>query len=646
MHRRLLPAACATIAAALALADLTPARAQATTDTQPPAATGTPPAPGAAAQPPAAATTPPGPEAATQPPAAAATPPAPEAAAAPPPPPPLDPLVAKVRELAGSLGRGKAAAADRAAVAPFYAERTSLLWVTSDGFTPRANHAMAEIAKAGDWGLDAQAFELPQLGDKSEAALAEAEIKLTLAVLKYANHARGGRLDPTDISRNIDRKPSLREPKVVLESVAATDTPGDYLRGLHPKHQQFERLRQALLKLRGGSAGQEKAEEVVRLPDGPVLKLGVDHPQVALLRKRLKIAASAGNENVFDADVQAAVEEFQRKSGSRPDGMVGSRTRAALNGGESGRPAFGTDEQRLLINMERWRWMPEDMGNFYVWNNIPEFLTRVVRNGQIIHQAKIIVGKPETPTVQFTADMRYVIFGPDWGVPDSIKVKEILPYLRPSSDGGFFGYGGTDTRVLERHNLRVTFNGRPVDASQVDWSQVDIRKFTFIQPPGPGNVLGDVKFRFPNKHDIYMHDTPQRELFNHSVRTFSHGCMRVFNPGRFAEVLLEEDKGWSAGHVKNLMSQGGNNTVTLTKTIPVHTTYFTVFVGDDGQVKSFGDFYGHDNRVARALAGHPLPLEPASVETVSARDAAKEARRRQYEQQSNNNNFFSGLFGN
>src|SRR5262249_3076335 len=257
------------------------------------------------------------------------------------------------------------------------------------------------------------------------------------------------------------------------------------------------------------------------------------------------------------------------------------------------------------------------LGEFHVWDNIPEFQMRVFKRGQMIHQGKIIVGKPETQTAIFSANMKYVIFGPEWGVPDSIKIKEILPYLRPTVEtgGGFFGgfgFGGTDTRVLEKHNLRVTYNGRPVDASTVDWSTVDIRKFNFIQPAGRGNVLGAVKFRFPNKHDIYMHDTPQRELFEKALRTYSHGCIRVHNPGRLAEVLLEEDKGWSAGRVRDLMAQGAEGIsfeATLTKQIPVHITYFTAVV-EDGQVRSFGDIYGHDRRVTAALGGRPMPLEP------------------------------------
>jgi L,D-transpeptidase YcbB len=403
---------------------------------------------------------------------------------------------------------------------------------------------------------------------------------------------------------------------------------------------------------------------VAQLPEGPALKPGMRHPDVVLLRQRLKLAAPAGAEDVYDRQVQEAVADFQRKNGIKPDGSLGARTRTALNGGgDKPPPAYGSDEQRLIANMERWRWMPEDMGEFHVWDNIPEFQTRVVRKGQVVHQAKIIVGRVETQTTIFSANMRYVVFGPEWGVPDSIKVKELLPYLRTTSDGpGFFGFGGgggvTDTRVLEKHNLRVSYNGQPVDPSQIDFRQVDIRKYNFIQPSGPSNALGAVKFRFPNKHDIYMHDTPQRELFEKTVRTFSHGCMRVQNPGRLAEVLLEEDKGWSSARVRELMERGGNNEVTLSKQIPVHITYFTTVASEDGQVRSFGDVYGHDKRVASALAGRPMPLEAPSTtapegfatkqETSKqemSKQEIKEARRgRRYDQAQEDP--LSALFGN
>jgi L,D-transpeptidase YcbB len=576
-----------------------------------------------------------------------------QAAAPPPPAKPVDPLVAQVRQQLGEAARGPA---DRAALAAFYGELDGPpLWVTPAGFTPRAKDAMAEIARADDWGLSAAAFELPRLGagELSPSALADAEIKLGLAILKYARHARGGRIDPAQVSRNFDQKPPLLDPKAVLQAVAATEAPGKYLQSLHPKHEQFVLLRQALLKARAGTsapAPEPVAEATVRLPDGPTLKLGMEHPQVALLRQRLRVPASAGADTIYDLQVRDAVKAFQEEKGIQPSGQLTPRTRQVLNGGipEKKPATVGSEVQRITMNMERWRWVPENLGAFHVWDNVPEFQTRVIKSGLIVHQAKIVVGKPDTQTAMFSANMRYVVFGPEWGVPDSIKVKEILPYLRPSYDGGFFGFGGGyDTRVLQRHNLRVSYNGRPVDPNQVNWSQVDIKRFTFIQPSGAANVLGAVKFRFPNKHDIYMHDTPQRELFEKQVRAFSHGCMRVQNPGRLAEILLAEDKGWSADHVRGLMARGGNNEVELSKQIPVHVTYFTAVVGEDGKVHYHGDLYGHDSRMALALSGRALPPEPANVDDPSqpSREARRPGPQPRYKQ-TNSNDFFSGLFGN
>jgi L,D-transpeptidase YcbB len=560
---------------------------------------------------------------------------------------PIDPIIAEVRRRLAEPARRDQDRGDRAALTAFYAARTSEpVWVTSGGLSARAQDAIAEIRKAEDWGLSLAAFELPRLaaGEASPTALADTEILVGLAVLEYARHARGGRLDPGALSVNFDQKPSLRDPKAVLEAASATDKPGAYLVDLHPKHEQFQRLREALLKIRGGVKTPEPvAETIVRLPaSGPLLKPGMDHPDIALLRQRLKVAADAGRETFYDPALQEAVAAFQRENKMGPDGVVGTRTRTVLNGNEPAKPVLsGSETQRLVANMERWRWLPEDLGTFHVWDNVPEFTARVLKNGQVVHTAKIVVGKVENQTPLFSADMKYVVFHPEWGVPDGIKLKEIAPHLR-SGGGGFFGFFGADTSVLERHNLKVSFNGRPVDASSVNWDQVDIRRYTFIQPAGPSNVLGVVKFRFPNKHDVYMHDTSQRELFKQTVRAFSHGCMRVDNPGRLAELLLEEDKGWPAAQVQRMLAGGYNNQVELTRQIPVHVTYFTAVVGDDGQVKHFGDIYGHDRRVTAALEGKALPMEVAS----SSDAPVKDVRKGKNTKQSSSNDLVQGLFGN
>jgi murein L,D-transpeptidase YcbB/YkuD len=574
------------------------------------------------------------------------------AAAEAPPAPPVDPLLAEVRRLLAEPAKGNVDRNDRAALAAFYGARNEPpIWVTTAGFTPRARHAMAEIAKADDWGLVASAFELPRLpqGDSAPTDLAGAEIKLGLAVLKYARHARGGRVDPAQLSKHLDQKPPLREPKAVLEAMAATETPGAYLVDLHPKHVQFQRLRQALLKARGGQqvkpAEAPPPDAPARLPDGPTLKLGSVHPDVAIVRQRLGLPLPRGAETTFDLEVQDALRAFQGQNNIQTTGMLTPRTRLALNGGAK-QPAVapkpvlaGSETQRLIANMERWRWMPEHLGEMHIWDNIPEFMTRVFKKGQVIHTAKIIVGKPETPTAVFSANMKHLVFHPEWGVPDSIKVKELAPYL--SGGGGFFFFG-SDTSVLTRQQLRVVYNGRPVDPSSVNWGSVDIRRFTFLQSAGPHNVLGVVKFMFPNKHDIYMHDTPQRHLFDQPVRTFSHGCIRVHNPGRLAELILAEDKGWPAEQVRGLLAQGYNNEVQLQRHIPVHVSYFTAVAGEDGQVSYFSDIYGHDNRVLAALGGKALPPDLGG----SGDGEFREARRPQQKYKQSSGDFFSGLFGN
>ena len=614
---------------------LPPSRPQAES-TSPPAPQASPAtSPAASAEPPVA---PPKPDAA-EPGAPAATP----AVAEQPPAPPVDPVLAEVRRQLAEPVRGNVDRSDRAALAAFYAERNEpLLWVAASGFTSRARHAVAEIRKAEDWGLNPAAFELPSppQADATPAVVAAAEIDLGMAALKYARHARGGRLDPAQISKHIDQKPPVLDPKVVLAALVATETPGDYLRDLHPRHEQFQRLREALLKVRGGQSKPDKDDDEtkVRLPlDGPLLKPGMDHPDVALLRQRLKVAAESGRETVFDPPLQAALVAFQRERRMAADGLVGRGTRTALNGDAKAPVPVGSEAQRLIVNMERWRWMPERLGSLHVLDNIPEFTGRVFKNGQLIHTMKIIVGKVDTPTAVFSASMRTVVFHPEWGVPDSIKVKELAPYL--SGGGGFFFFGGSDTSVLDRQRLRVVYNGRPVSASSVNWGSVDIRRFTFIQSAGPHNVLGVVKFMFPNRHDIYMHDTPQRELFEQSRRMFSHGCIRVHNPGRLAELILAEDKGWGADQVRGMLAQGYNNEVQLSREFPVHVGYFTAVVDETGRVSHHGDVYGHDARMVAALGGKPLPPEMTPGDDSQPAREVRRAPRKQTD-------FLSGLFGN
>ena len=472
-----------------------------------------------------------------------------------------------------------------------------LLWVDENGLNDRAKSVIEEIGKADEYGLRPSDYKLPKVDEESADAksLADAEIKISFAVLGYARDARGGRITPQRVSPNLDPELVLPNPMEVIESISFRSDPAAYLRSFQPDQPQFEALRKALIAARGGNPDPD----VVRIPDGPTLKLGVDDEQVALLRKRLDIPVEdGGKETVFDASVHAAVQHFQESRGVLPDGHVGPGTRRLLN--QQHQQAASPAKTRLiLLNMERWRWLPHDLGEFYVNVNIPEFMVRVMGDGKLVHTARVVVGKPDKQTPVISDEMQEIVFNPYWNVPNSIKTEEIRPFLR--EEGGWFGGGGWNTAVLERHNLRINIGGREVDPSRIDWNRIDIRSLNIYQPPGPDNVLGNVKFVFPNKHDVYMHDTTQKSLFAKTVRAESHGCMRVQNPDQLALTLLKQDQGWSAGRIASAIQGGPDQHIALRQRIPVYITYFTLWVNNDGSISTFGDLYGHDARMAAAL---------------------------------------------
>jgi murein L,D-transpeptidase YcbB/YkuD len=507
---------------------------------------------------------------------------------------------------------GKSHKDDIRALKIFYGNRSGAgLWVTNDGFNAKAKAVINEIKNADEWGLEASAFDLPEeLAAQSAADVqGAAEVKLSLAALKYARYAAGGRVDPQSLSRILDLTPPVRDPSTVIEALAIREETDSYLRGLHPKHEPFKNLKVALAKARGPVVKDEPVDPalLVKLPSGKSMKPGADHPDVALLRKRLKVPADTGAlETLFDPKLADAVKVYQKEKGLKADGVLNQQTRNALNAeGEVKKPEPQQVIQRIILNMERWRWMPEDMGSFYVWNNIPEYVTRIMKNGSEIHKERIIVGQPSWPTPSFSAKMEFVIFHPEWGMPDGIKMKELLPRIQ-NSGGGFFDqlFGGGGGSVIRAYGLRVSYRGRIVDPDSINWSNADLRNYSFVQPAGAKNPLGIVKFRFPNKHDVYMHDTPERELFSRSSRALSHGCIRVNNPKRFANILLAEDRGWSEGRVDQALA--GGESITLEKPMPVHITYFTVAADADGKLSSYGDVYGHDSRLSAALTGKAI----------------------------------------
>ena len=483
---------------------------------------------------------------------------APEQAAA-------DPIVAAIREkLKDPALRKSTNSDDLAALADFYAERSNPLWITSMGFSARAQSLIGEIQDADDWGLASEAFSLPPAADLPATTEAQAadEIKLGLVVLKYARLARGGRMSPARVSVLLDQKATLVNPKTVVTEIADSMAPDAYLRSLQPKQEQFERLHQALVKLR------------------------------------------------------ASLKARGRKPASDP--VV----------------------QRIVINMERWRWMPPELGSYYVWDNIPAFTARVMKNGKSIYVEKVVVGQLKYATPIFSAHMRSIAFNPEWIVPETIKLEDLQPALR----GGVFGV--PDTSVLRDHELTVSYQGKPVDAEQVDWGRANILQYTFTQPPGPNNVLGKVKFNFPNRHAIYMHDTIQPEFFDEEVRALSHGCIRVRQPDRLATLLLGEDKGWSVQQVQDLLATGNNSIVTLARPVPVHLTYFTVVADDKGKLQTFADIYGIDAKMSSLLFGTPLRSDGGTVEAAGDGGAPPKKRAAWNSGQGSLSDAINGLFGN
>jgi len=488
--------------------------------------------------------------------------------------------------------------AEWSAVSKIYGERSfEPAWLSETGLTPTGRQLVTALNNADNWGLDPKQFVVPEIADAQDAGPAldattwgELELKLTAAALRYASHARGGRiLDPTEqLSSYIDRKPQLKDPAVVLNDLLNAKDPSVALHALHPSHPQFEKLRQKYLALRTANA----EPEMVRIPRGALLRNGMKNAQVPLLRQRLEIAetqpedGSAFDPELFDDGVEAAVKAFQKDYGISSDGLVGNGTRKALN------DIQGPDPERLLANMEQWRWMPDDLGDTLIWVNVPEFKVRLVRDGNVVHTERIIAGKFNQQTPVFSDVVETLYFHPKWHVPDSIKVREIYPSL--ARGGGY----------VRQQNLKIAYNGRAVNPYNMDWSQRDIRRYHVYQPPGPGNVLGVVKFTFPNKHQVYMHDTPTKHLFKNKLRTYSHGCVRVRDPVRLAELIVEAANGMTAEDVEKILKGPRQETpVKLDKKIPVHVTYLTNWVDEDGNEQSAKDIYGHEKKIKLALAG-------------------------------------------
>jgi murein L,D-transpeptidase YcbB/YkuD len=315
---------------------------------------------------------------------------------------------------------------EHGALVEYYAEGGKTVWVDVNGIKPKARLLIKELNRAEDFGLKSSDYDLPEEiiltaneGTPS-ARLAEFELKLGHAALAYARHARGGRFAPGKISYNLDPTLDLPDPLKMLETLAVLDDPAPYLRDFHPKHPQFDALRKVLLRIRGGASEEKR----IAIPDGPTLKPGNSYAQIALLRKRLKVPVPMKDgvplfpAKVYDSELEIAVKTFQKSRGLAAEGFVGPGTRRALNGG-----APKSRVRTILTNMERWRWIPNNIDKLNIQVNLPEFRFRVFDGDKTIHSERVVIGKVKNQTPVFSDQMEYLVFNPYWNVPNSIKVQ-------------------------------------------------------------------------------------------------------------------------------------------------------------------------------------------------------------------------------
>lgn len=423
---------------------------------------------------------------------------------------------------------------------------------------------------------------------------ADLDLLLTDAFFLYGSHLLAGRVDPETLNASwIAYNPS-RDLASLLESALAGDNVADTLRSLRPPHPGYGRLQTALAKYRelAGHGGWPV------IPPGESIRKGDLGDRVDLLRKRLAATGDldlpAGEvEQPFDEELEAAVRRFQRRHGLEDDGIVGRETLAVLNVPVEERVA------QMEWNMERWRWLPHDLGDRYILVNIPEYKMRIVETPGSEMEMRIIVGRHYTATPVFSGMLNRLELNPYWNIPHKIAVEEVLPNIRQ------------DPAYLAKQGIRVFRDWRDgapeIDPETVDWSAVDARRFSFRlrQEPGPLNPLGRMKFVFPNKYAIYLHDTPARGLFRNFARDFSHGCIRVEKPLELTAVLLRDDPRYSNEKIQARIESGVRETIHLRNPVPVHILYWTAWVDDRGTLHFRKDIYGRDVPLAAALKETP-----------------------------------------
>lgn len=486
-------------------------------------------------------------------------------------------------------------------VAEFYARRDLQPAWTRDR---QIDELLSIMEGVGDDGLDPDDFPLSQLRAlRADAAAGSAyaaaglDLLLTDTLARYGYQLAFGKVDNRRLDPNINFRRELSDGETPAETLQqAIDSPSirQFLDDEFPFGPVYQRLRAALIEYRDlADAGGWPA-----VPAGPTVKPGETDPRVAPLRARLAAtgdlpAGAPTQGELYDGDVEVGVRTFQRRHSLDVDGAVGPATLEALNV-----PVARRIEQ-LRLSLERLRWVQAEIVDEMVVVNIAGFRAFLIRGREIEWVTRVMVGKQYRQTPVFRGDIRYLEMNPTWTIPPGILRNDTLPAIK------------RDPNYLTNRNISVIDrDGRKVDPATVDWSQYTRGvPYTLRQEPGPNNALGRIKFIFPNEHFVFLHDTPSRYLFDRAERAFSSGCIRVEDPFRLAELLLDDPGKWDRDAFEKKIEGGVTERVYLDEPVPVLIIYLTAAVGQDDRIRFVKDIYQRDAKLLEAL-DEPITIAP------------------------------------
>lgn len=494
----------------------------------------------------------------------------------------------------------------RQALPRFYEERAfHPAWISERPVLSSAfDELRTVLGGASNHGLDPADYHLTQLdslarlvrsGEGGTRARVDLDLLASDAFMTLGSHLLMGSVNPTTIDPEWLANRRTAEFETVLAKALETGSIRRDLEALAPPQPRYGRLLNAVEQLRAAAASGGWP----RVPEGDKLETGVRDPRVAALRRRLRASGDLAadptdaDSDHFDARLAESVARFQGRHGLEPDGVVGPATVAALNVTAAERA------RQVQVNLERWRWLPNDLGTRHIEVNIAGFDVKVVENGRTVRTHRAVVGRQYRQTPMFSGTMTYLVLAPYWHVPPTIAAVDKLPLIK--ADLGYL--------AAQRMTLFDQATNAPVNPTAVQWEDMSgsdfNRRYRLRQDPGPRNALGAVKFMFPNRHNVYLHDTPSRELFGRASRAFSSGCVRTEDPLALAEYLLGDQPGWTRSRIDAVVAGGVEQSVRLSTPLPVHLLYWTAWADEDGAIQFREDLYGRDAKVWAAMTAQP-----------------------------------------